>query len=219
MSDIIIPQSHIRGQFDSVPLGTYGGDYSFAGAFLARAALGSSVICQNLSPSSQQNGAVLLDIIQKFGARVTRNGDAVNVKAEKLVGTTIDISEFCQIAPCVAMLALFAKGKTRIIGFKNSPELLDIIVYNLKALGARCEYNQNDVWIWPQKNTDYAVLDAKGGAHTALAFILISTYTKGNTIVRNIDGLLKRYPEFLNIFESLGGQYTLTNKTDLTLLQ
>ena len=212
MVNIIISQSNIIGQFDSPLIGAYGGDYSFAGAFLARAALNSSVICHNLSPHSQQNGTMLLEIIKRFGARVTRNGHEVNVKCDKLKGCTADISEFTQIAPIVALLGVFATGKTRISGFKNCPKLQEIIIENLSALGARCEHNENELWIWQQKSTVHAVLNARDNPFVALALILISTYTKGDTVVRNVEGLFKRYPDFLKIFESLGGKYKLCDE-------
>ncbi len=207
MLNIIVSQSNIVGQFDSPLIGTYGGDYSFAGAFLARAAIDSSVICQNLSPHSQQNGTMLLDIIKSFGARVTRNGHEVNVKCDKLKGCRADISEFTQIAPIVALLGVFASGKTRISGFKECPKLQAVIIENLQALGARCEYNENELWIWQQKSPEHAVLNARDNPFVSLALILISTYTKGDTVIRNVDGLLKRYPDFLQVFESLGGKY------------
>lgn len=211
MSDIIISQSTISGEFNSPEIGKYGGDYSFAGMFLARAALGSSVICNNLNPHSEQNGTVVLDILKAFGAKVTRSGNSVNVKAAKLKGCTVDLSEFIQISPMVSLLSLFATGKTRLCGFEKSPELLTLIVDNLKRLGARCEYNYNDLWLWPQKSVTHAVLDAKNDPYMSLALILISTYTKGETCIRNIDGFLQRYPEFEDVFSTLGGKYKICN--------
>ncbi len=215
MSNIIVEKSDIRGVFLAPTLGNYGGDYSFAGAFLARAAIDSSVICENLNPSSQQNGALCLDIISKFGAKIKRSGEAVNVVADKLKGCSVDISEFPKIAPIVSLLAVFASGKTRISGFGEQQKLQEIIIHNLRALDVRCEYNQNDLWIWPQRSPAHAVLDAKNVPHAALALILISTYTKGKTIIRNIDELLKRYPTFLDIFSSLGAKFELTDTISL----
>lgn len=209
MADIEIEKSNISGEFESPFVGNYSGDYSFAGMFLARAALDSSVICTNLNPRSEQNGTVVLDILKSFGAKVTRGGDSVNVRVAQLHGTIADISEFPQIAPVIALLALFAKGKTRIKGFRNSQELLDLIAQNLISLGARCELGIDDLWIWPQKNPSHAVLNAKNNPYMALALILISTYTEGKTFIRNIDGLLQRYPEFEKVFSSLGGKYKI----------
>lgn len=209
MADIEVEKSNISGEFDSPEIGKYGGDYSFAGMFLARAALDSSVICNNLNPRSEQNGMVALEILKNFGAKVTRAGNSVNVKAANLKGIRTDISEFPQIAPVIALLALFATGKTRISGFANCSELLELIAENLRTLGARCEYNYNDLWIWPQKSPEHAVLNAKNHPYMALALVLISTYTKGTTFIRNIDGLLQRYPDFTDIFEALGGKYTI----------
>ena len=206
MADIQVEKSNISGEFDSPEIGKYGGDYSFAGMFLARAALDSSVICNNLNPHSEQNGTVALDILKSFGAKVTRAGNSVNVRSAKLKGINTDISEFPQIAPVVALLALFATGKTRISGFAECNELLELISENMRTLGARCEYNYNDLWIWPQRSPEHAVLNAKNHPYMALALVLISTYTKGTTFIRNIDGLLQRYPDFEQIFNSLGGK-------------
>lgn len=207
MADIEVEKCNISGEFESPYIGNYSGDYSFAGMFLARAALGSSVICTNLNPNSEQNGTVVLDILKSFGATVKRNGDSVNVQYAKLCGTHIDIGEFPQIAPVIALLSLFAKGKTRISGFKNCPELLELIAENLATLGARCELGTNDLWIWPQKYPSHAVLNARNNPYMALALILISTHTSDKTFIRNIDGLLQRYPDFENIFKSLGGKF------------
>ena len=205
MSDIIVKKSNIVGEFESPYIGNYSGDYSFAGMFLARAALDSSVICTNLNPNSQQNGKIVLDILKSFGAKVKRSGDSVNVSAADLRGTKADISEFTQIAPIISLLCLFAKGKSRICGFADCPELLELIADNLKTLGARCELGLDDLWVWPVKKTEHAVLNAKNNPYMALALVLISTYTEGETYIRNVDGLLKRYPDFVKIFEGLGG--------------
>lgn len=209
MSDIKVRKSNISGIFESPKIGNYSGDYSFAGMFLARAALDSSVICTNLNPHSEQNGMVVLDILQRFGARVTRSGDSVNVRAQKLRGCHVDISEFTQIAPVIALLALFASGKTRISGFSECEELQLLIVDNLHTLGAKCEHNSSDLWIWPQRSISYAVLNAKDHPYMAMALILISTYANKTTYIRNVDGLFERYPEFLDTFKTLGGNFEI----------
>ena len=137
MSNIIVEKSNIRGEFLAPLIGNYSGDYSFAGAFLSRAALDSSIICQNLSASSQQNGVIVLDIIKNFGASVKRSGDAVNVQQSKLRGGVFDISDFSQIAPMIALLAMFATGKTRITGFEKYQPLQPLIIDNLRLLNVR----------------------------------------------------------------------------------
>lgn len=213
MADIEVRKSNILGEFESPLIGRYGGDYSFAGMFLARAALDSSVICTNLNPHSEQNGTVVLDILKSFGARVTRSGDSVNVRADKLRGCKVNISEFSQIAPVIALLALFASGKTRISGFEECEQLQKLIIENLHALGAKCEYNDSDLWIWPQRSVEYSVLNARNHPYMALALILISSYTSDSTVIRNIDGLLTRYPEFEKTFSDLGGDFNICRLT------
>lgn len=206
MSDIEIEKSDIRGEFCAPGIGNYGGDYSFAGMFFARAALDSSVICTNLNAASEQSGKIVLDILRTFGAKITRGGDSVNVRVNTLCGCEIDISEFPKIAPVAALLAPFAKGKTHVCGFAGFDRLRSLITENLKALGVRCEYNESDLWIWPQRKFDYTVLNAKNDPYMAMALILMSTYINGVTTIRNVDGLFERYPDFIDIFQSLGGK-------------
>ena len=217
MADIEVSKCNISGEFEAPYIGNYSGDYSFAGMFLARAALDSSVIYTNLNPRSEHNGTVVLDILRSFGAKVTRAGDSVNVRVADLRGTFADISEFPQIAPVIALLALFARGKTRISGFENSQQLLELIAQNLVSLGARCEMGTGDLWIWPQKKPFHAVLNAKNNPYMALALILISTYTNSETMIRNIDGLFRRYPDFLKTFRALGGICEI-NESDVIVI-
>lgn len=207
MSDIEVERCSIRGEFSAPLIGKYSGDYSFAGMFFARAALDSSVICTNLSASSEQNGKIVLDILRAFGAKITRGGDSVNVRANGLRGCSVDVSEFPKLAPVIALLALFAKGKSHISGMRCAPELQALIIENLSLLGAKCEFNDDNLWMWPQRSVEHTVLNARNDPYMALALILISTYTAGTTCIRNVDGLFERYPEFTEIFEKLGGVY------------
>ena len=154
---------------------------------------------------------MVLDILRRFGAKITRGGDSVNVRADTLRGCHVNIEEFPVLAPVISIPALFAKGKTHISGFAAAAELQELIIENLHALGARCEFNGNDLWIWPQRSLEYTVLNAKNNPHMAMALILISTYTKGDTVVRNVDGLFERYPEFTEIFKKLGGRCSMCN--------
>ena len=206
MSDIEIEKSNIRGEFCAPGIGNYGGDYSFAGMFFARAALDSSVICTNLNAASEQNGKIVLDILRSFGAKITRGGDSVNVRANTLCGCEIDISGFPKIAPVTALLAVFAKGRTHVTGFSGFGQLRGLITENLSALGVSCEYNENDLWIWNQRKFDYTVFNAKNDPYMAMALILMSTCLNGATTIRNVDGLFERYPDFIEIFKSLGGK-------------
>lgn len=205
MADIAVQKSDLRGSFEAPPIGNYGGDYAFAGMLLARAAIDSSVICTNLSAASEQSGRAALDILRCFGVRVTRSGDSVNVRESTLSGCSVDL-EYPPVAPMVMMLALFAKGKTHLCGFAKAPDLQQLLIENLMALGARYEYNGNDLWIWPHRFPGHCVLNGGGHPLMTMSLILLGTCIQDETAVRNADGLLERYPDFLSILRSLGGK-------------
>lgn len=206
MSDIEVSKCDIKGAF-SAPVADREYDYLFSGLFLARAVIDSSVICDNIG-----NDGAVLDMIKAFGAKIACAHQSVNVRAGKLCGITVDISQCPHLAPLAVMLALFSHGKTRICGFSNAQDIQTLMLVNMRILGVRCEYNSDDLWIWPQKSLGRGVLDAKGDSFAALAFILISTCTNEKTVVRNVDGLIEIYPEFEEIFTGLGGKYKISNR-------
>ncbi len=211
MADIEIEKCDIRGNFDAPPIGGYGGDYSFAGMFFARAAINSSVICQNLSQSSEQSGKAAIDILRAFGAGVVKNGSSINVRAGALRGCRTDLTGLSRLAPMVMLVALFSKGITHISGIEDDMHAL--IYENLRALGTRFEYNDGSIWIWRQQSFPHTLLNAKNEPYAAMALILLATCMEGGTTVRGIDGLLARYPGFLDTFSSLGGKYKLKKFT------
>lgn len=91
------------------------GDWSGASYFLAAGALGKKPVRVNgLKANSMQGDRALLDILQKMGARLKVEDNAVTVFPSSLHGASLDMGSCPDLVPTVAMLAAFAKGSTRI---------------------------------------------------------------------------------------------------------
>jgi len=105
------------------------GDWSGASYLLAAGALGlRPVRVEGLRADSLQGDRAMLDILQKMGARLSIEPDAVTVHPSALHGVELDMGDCPDLVPTVAMLAAFAQGSTRIrnvahLRFKESDRI------------------------------------------------------------------------------------------------
>ncbi|HZK01950.1 MAG TPA: 3-phosphoshikimate 1-carboxyvinyltransferase, partial [Anaerovoracaceae bacterium] len=92
-------------------------DFSAAAYFLVAGALGCDVWCAGLQDDTIQGDSKITDFIKMCGGNIVRgkNG-SVRAIAEELRGITADISQCPDLAPPLAVLLSFCKGKSKIIG-------------------------------------------------------------------------------------------------------
>ena len=93
------------------------GDWSNASYFLAAGAVGKvPVRIGGLNRSSAQGDRFMLEILDRMGARVEWDDDAVTVFPSALHGAALDMNSCPDIVPTVAAMAAFAEGETVISG-------------------------------------------------------------------------------------------------------
>ncbi len=93
------------------------GDWSNASYFLAAGAAGTKPVrIAGLNRDSAQGDRLMLDILERMGARVEWEDDAVTVFPSVLRGARIDMNACPDIVPTVATLAAFTTGETVIYG-------------------------------------------------------------------------------------------------------
>ncbi len=94
------------------------GDYSSAAYFFAAAAVtGGRVRVDRLDPRSAQGDARFVGLLERMGCRVESGDTWVAVSGgEPLIGIDADCRGMPDIVPTLAVVALFARGRTRITG-------------------------------------------------------------------------------------------------------
>ncbi len=91
------------------------GDWSNAAFWLVSGAfLLEGIEVEGLQMDSPQGDKKIIEILKKFGAKVTVKEDSVQVSQGKLQGTEIQGSQIPDMIPALAVLAVAAKGETRI---------------------------------------------------------------------------------------------------------
>ena len=91
---------------------TVEGDYSQAAFFAVLGAVRGGVTIRGLAPSSGQGDAAILEILERCGAKFTRQGDTVRFEKSPLAATRIDLADCPDLGPILMVLGLFCEGET-----------------------------------------------------------------------------------------------------------
>ncbi len=185
-------------------------DYSSASYFMAAAAVtGSTARLGYLPRRTLQGDAVLARVLVDMGARVHCHEDAVEVRGTGgLHAIDIDMFEFSDLVPTVAVLAAFARGTSRIknvgnIRFKES-DRLHALATELTKIGATIVELEDGLEIIGKDSSDYhgASIDTHDDHRIAMAFSIAGLKVPGIQI-NNPACITKTYPRFLNDLERL----------------
>ena len=123
-------------------------DLSNAAPFLAAALIaGGTVTIEGWPAETTQVGALLADLLPRYGATVRRDGDALTVDGgagllggDAIAGVDLDLSEGGELAPTFAALAALAASPGRITGIGHlrghETDRLAALAAELTAIGA-----------------------------------------------------------------------------------
>ena len=188
------------------------GDISSATYFLVAAAItpNSCVTVKNVGINPTRDG--ILRVLSNMGADVTvelSSGDIgeptadVTVRTSDLKGCVVGgevIPTLIDEIPAIAILACFAKGETVI---KDAAELkvkesnrIDVMVENLKKMGADIEATEDGMIIRGGRTLHGAVIDSHLDHRIAMSFAVAAMNADGETEITGADCVDISYPGF-----------------------
>lgn len=187
------------------------GDYSGAAFGLVAGAIAEGpVTVTGLDPDTPQGDAAIVEILDRFGAEVTRQGDRVTVEAGDLEAARVDLSDTPDLFPPLCSLAACADGTTVLEG---APHLRDkesdrvaAMVDGLHALDVDATPREDGAEI-----TGGAVrggtVDARGDHRVQMAFAVLGLAAEAPIEIEGpIDAHAVSYPAFLDAFTQLGAR-------------
>jgi 3-phosphoshikimate 1-carboxyvinyltransferase len=193
-------------------------DYGLAAFALgACALLPSDVILQgNLDDSLPQSDGHILEFLRRMGVDFEKNSRAIKIKGPfGLRGGIFSLKNCPDLVPVMSVLALFAKGKTKLIGIrharaKESDRISDLRKELLKV-GARVSETKDALMIEPQEiYKSGQLLDSHHDHRLAMAFTVLGL--KIGCRVKGIESANKSYPAFVKDMKSLGAGLFLFSK-------
>jgi 3-phosphoshikimate 1-carboxyvinyltransferase len=188
------------------------GDASAACYPAAAAALtGGRVVLQGLAAESPQGDRRFLELLAGMGAKVTWDGDEVEVRGGALRAVAVDLSAMPDQVPTLAALAPFARGVTRIrnvahLRLKES-DRLSAMASELRRLGAEVDegVDRLDIagsWYEAPPPGDPVTVDAHGDHRIAMSLALVGLRRPG-VVVATPQVVAKSYPDFWKDFLGL----------------
>jgi len=188
------------------------GDHSSASCLLAAAAIaGGRVRVEGIRPDSRQPDAVFSELLARLGCAVEVGPSFVEVHGGAgLEGFEVDLADAPDLAPAVALLALFARGSTRIRGithlrFKESDRPA-VLADNLRALGCPARVTGGELRVGPAEPDRLrgATIRTAGDHRMAMAFAIAGLRIDG-VVLDDPDCVAKSFPGFWEAFAGMEG--------------
>lgn len=182
-------------------------DASSAHYFLAAAALtGGRVRVRGLSRASLQGDVRFADLLERMGAQVGWEDDAIDVRGPtQLAGIDADLNAISDTAPTLAAIAPFASAPVHIRNVAHlrwqESDRLRAVASELTRLGVRVEERDDGLSVWPSPVVP-AVVRTYDDHRIAMAFALIGLKVEGIGI-EDPGCVAKTFPDYFERLEAL----------------
>jgi len=180
------------------------GDASSASYFMGMAAItGGIVKIKGLKKDSTQGDIGLLSVLEEMGCIVRWEADGVVVEGRPLQAVEIDMNTMSDIAPTLAVIALFAQGETRILNVENirikECDRIQATVTELRKLGAQATEWTDGFSVTGLGNYHSARLETYNDHRMAMSLSIAGLKIPGVTI-ENPQCVTKTFPDFYELF-------------------
>lgn len=192
------------------PSGALHGDYSQAAVLLCAAALGHDITVTGLAADTIQGDRAVLDHLAALGAAVDEQESGINVRGGDLRGAVLDMRDCPDIAPMLALVCQLAQGESRLthcgrLRLKEC-DRMEATVAILNKLGGSARIEGEDIIIQGVERLRGGVTLEDYNDHRMVMLSTIAASVAENPVtVQGVEALNKSWPEFLKLYEALGG--------------
>ena len=199
------------GQVYHAPSVRLAGDYSQAAVLCCAGALGHKVTVNGLAEDTTQGDRAVLDWLKKLGAQVQEKDGSVQVMPGELHGAEMDMSGCPDVAPVLALVCQLAEGESRLTGCgrlrMKECDRLAATVETLNLLGGDARIEGNDMVIRGVKQLRGGVTLPDYNDHRMVMLASIAAALAQEPVtVQGAEALDKSWPEYLDVYRSLGGR-------------
>lgn len=188
-------------------------DASSATYFLGSAAiLRKSIKVNGLNKSSAQADIKFVKVLQKMGCKVDWGENFVKLKGGKLQGITIDMNDAPDSVPTLAVISIFAEGKTLIknignLRFKES-DRISALANELRKIGAVVNEGKDFLEIIPTKKYSPATIETYNDHRIAMS-LAIAQLKIPEIKIKNPNCVKKSFTNFWSEFNKMREAYNI----------
>lgn len=172
----------------------------------------SNITIENLDNNDLQGDKKVIDILIKIGANIEYQNNNLRVyqTSKKLSGINIDVNDFIDAVPILAVLGCFLEGKTVLsnaaIARKKESDRLSTITKELSKMGAIIKETPDSLIIQKSKLKNSNNLESHHDHRIAMALAIAALNTEGLSCVNNVSCVAKSYKNFFKDFKNLGAK-------------
>ncbi|MCK4551720.1 MAG: 3-phosphoshikimate 1-carboxyvinyltransferase [Tenericutes bacterium] len=183
-------------------------DFSQLAFYAVLGTINNNIKITNINYDSFQPDKRIIDIIQLANGNVEKGRNYAIFKRSNTHAFTFDVSQSPDIAPILAVLAVFSVGKTRLINakrlaMKESNRLLTTYK-SLKKLGAKITLGSDYLEIVGTKKLQGNLCDSFNDHRIAMTLAIAATVSDSKITIDNAEAINKSYPHFYEDLKSLG---------------
>ena len=183
------------------------GDWSQAAFFLVGGAIGGNIKMNGLNLDSAQGDKEIYNIIKAFGGNITEENGYIISKCGDLSAMDIDATQIPDLVPIIAVLAANSVGTTKIYGAKRlrykESDRIKTVINALLSFGIDVEEIDDGMIIHGNKEYCGGDIDCANDHRIAMAYAIMATAAKTNTVLNGESCVKKSYPDFFNDFNAL----------------
>jgi len=179
-------------------------DASNASYFMAAAAItGTAIKIYGLNLNSVQGDIKFINILKKMGCKINKGSNYVEVIGSKLKGIEVDMNEMPDLVPTLAVIAIFAEGKTIIRNVENlrykECDRLNALYKELTKIGAIVKELKSGLIIKPNELKP-VLISTYNDHRMAMSFSIAGLRINGLEI-ENPQCVKKSFPNYWKIFK------------------
>ncbi len=170
--------------------------------FAAAAVTGGRIRVEGLSPASAQSDVRFVEVLERMGCGVERGPNWISVRGPRyLHGCDVDLNALPDSALTLAVVALFARGRTSIRNVANlrlkETDRMAALQTELKKLGAHVETTETDLHIDPPARVTPARIATYEDHRMAMSFAVAGLAVDG-IVIENPECVRKTFPGFFD---------------------
>lgn len=187
---------------------TVEGDWSGAAFLFVLAAIAGEIKVRGISYMSTQADIAIVDVLRKAGALVEIHEDGIVVKKAELRAFETDITNCPDLAPPLAVLASFCRGKSVIRGTERlkvkESDRGDALMIELSKIGVNIMNYADRIEVQGPSELKGGVVDSQGDHRICMALAVLAVASEGKVTISGAESVNKSYPYFFRDLLEMG---------------
>ena len=185
------------------------GDWSGAALLLVAGAIGGEVEIENLDINSSQADRRIIDVLEQFGARISKSNNGIQVIKAEMKPFNFDATDSPDLFPPLVALASYAKGKSRIKGVSRlagkESNRAEALVEEFAKVGIKIETDDDDMIVHGGAVTG-GTINSRNDHRIAMAAAVAGVGAWGSINIQDYECISKSYPDFFTDYQKTGGR-------------